>query len=326
MDSETCPIGSLARAYWYRAVVLPELLPTAVDMDTRMIESRTMSRALAVDCMRAVCRRALALLPVGLALLPLPVDASEAWPSSVQARYRLRYNGIDIGHLDINSTTSAKTYALSGSGKVSAFFGAITWAGSSTVSGAIDGGVPKPATYAFDWKNNRKGGSIHIGFTNRTATEVAVVPLPGTPPDLVPLLPAHKTGVLDPVSALMMLTKSDRQPPCDRRVGIFDGKQRYDIVLTPKGETRLPAKAGVPPETAHVCRAMYEPVAGHRANAATTTYASNRDVEVVMRRIPGSEMVIPYSVTVPTFWGTGSMVTERIEITTATTGKIALTR
>ena len=67
-------------------------------------------------------------------------------------------------------------------------------------------------------------------------------------------------------------------------------------------------------------------VAGHRANEATKTYASNRDVEVVLRRIPGSAVLIPYSVDVPTFWGTGSMVTERIDITTATSQKLALTR
>jgi hypothetical protein len=71
---------------------------------------------------------------------------------------------------------------------------------------------------------------------------------------------------------------------------------------------------------------MYEPVAGHRDNAATKTYASNRDVEVVLRRVAGSGLLIPYSVTVPTFWGTGSMVTDRIEIVTQGAGRIALTR
>jgi hypothetical protein len=36
-------------------------------------------------------------------------------------------------------------------------------------------------------------------------------------------------------------------------------------------------------------------------------------------------MLIPYSVTIPTAWGTGSMVTKRIDIITAGAGKIALT-
>jgi hypothetical protein len=140
------------------------------------------------------------------------------------------------------------------------------------------------------------------------------------------LTDAHKVDALDPLSAIMLLTKADSRPPCTRRVGIFDGKQRYDIVFTYKSQIRLPPpSSGGPSEIAYVCRAMYEPIAGHRANAATKTYASNRDVEVVMRRLPGSEMLIPYSVTIPTLWGTGTMVTERIEITTTAAGQIALT-
>jgi hypothetical protein len=139
------------------------------------------------------------------------------------------------------------------------------------------------------------------------------------------LTQAHKAGVLDPLSAIMTLTKADNRPPCDRRAGIFDGTQRYDIVFTPKRQTRLPSlSSGGSPEIAYVCRITYEPVAGHRDNAGTKTYASNRDAEIVLRRIPGSEMLIPDSVTIPTAWGTGSMVTERIDIVTAA-GKIAFT-
>ena len=254
------------------------------------------------------------------------VDRPEALPTAVEARYRLLYNGIGVGHLQINATASEGTYSLSGSGKVSAFFGAVSWSGSSAVSGSLEGGgEPSPTSYAFDWRHNKKGGSIKLGFSNRSATDVAVTPPPSPHPDLVPIAPAHKAGVLDPVSAVLALTKADGRPPCDRRVGIFDGKQRYDIVLTPKRMTQFASSSGNA-EPAHVCRAMYEPIAGHRDNEATKTYASNRDVEVVMRRVPGTVLHVPYSVMVPTFWGTGSMITDRIDVVTPSKGRIALTR
>lgn len=299
----------------------------------RNLKRRCPVRVPNVSAALAVRRLALVSLPLALALLPLsansgekPADGpGEAWPTSVQAKYRLRYNGIDVGHLNINSDTAGNSYSLSGSGKVSVLFGAIIWSGSSTVSGTIEDGTPAPATYAFDWRNNKKRGTVNIGFKDRIATEVAVKPPQRARPDLVPLTQADKAGVLDPVSAIMMLTKADNRPPCDRRVGIFDGKQRYDIVFTPKRVTRLPSPSGASPETAHVCRVTYEPVAGHRDNEDTKTYASNRDVEVVLRRIPGSAMLIPYSVTIPTAWGTGSMVAKRIDVITATSGKIAFT-
>lgn len=279
-------------------------------------------------------RHAVALLSLVLALLPLAANSGEnpaggpgeAWPMIVKARYRLSYNGINVGRLSVNSNTAANSYSLSGAVKISVFFGAIIWSGASTVSGTIEGGTPAPSTYALEWHNNKKVGTIHMGFRDRIAVDVAVKPTPRVTSDLVPLLPAHKVGALDPMSAIMMLTKADNRPPCDRRVGVFDGKQRYDIVLSYKRLTHLASKShGGPSETAYVCRITYEPVAGYRANADTKSYASNRDVEIVMRRIPGSGMLIPYSVTIPTVWGTGYMVTDRIEITTATAGKIALT-
>ena len=249
----------------------------------------------------------------------------EPWPATVHARYSLRYNGITVGHLDMNSSTSATTYSLAGSVKVSVLFGAFTWAASANVSGAIEGGIPAATSYAFDWQQKKKGGTIRMGFKDHVATDVAVEPPPRPRADTVPLTPAHKIGAFDPMSAVMMLTKADNRPPCDRRVSIFDGKQRYDIVLTPKRTTSLASATGGGSEAAYVCRMMYEPVAGHRDNADTKAYAANRDAEVVLRRIPGSEMLIPYSINIPTSWGTGTMVTERIDVVTAGAGKIALT-
>jgi hypothetical protein len=128
------------------------------------------------------------------------------------------------------------------------------------------------------------------------------------------------------MSAVLMLTKADGRPPCDRRVEIFDGKHRYNIVLTPKHRVRLrPSSAGKRPEIGHVCRIAYEPVAGHRDNDDTKAYTSNRDAEIVLRHVPGSEMLIPYAVNIPTEWGTGTMVADRIDVITTTAAKIAFT-
>jgi hypothetical protein len=272
-------------------------------------------------------------LSAGLTLLTLPVNSGErpadkpgeTWPVSVQAHYRLRYNSIEVGRLHVTSNTAARTYSLSGSVKISVLFGTFAWSGASNVSGMIEGGAPAPTTYAFEYhqKKKKKDVAIRIGYKDRVATEVVVNPTPREHKDRVPLNKAHMAGTLDPLSAIMMLTKADSRPPCDRRVSVFDGTSRYDIVFTPKRVTRLPPLSGSgSPEIAHVCRITYEPVAGHRDNADTKSYAANHDVELVLRRIPGSEMLIPYSVTIPTSWGTGTMVTERIDIVTSN-GKTA---
>src|SRR5688572_17859043 len=94
------------------------------------------------------CGGALMLLLLVLASLPQaansgdkPAKPGEAWPTTVQARYSLRYNGIEVGNLNVNTKTTANSYALSSSAKVSVLFGTIKWTGSSTVSGSIEGGA-----------------------------------------------------------------------------------------------------------------------------------------------------------------------------------------
>jgi hypothetical protein len=250
----------------------------------------------------------------------------EAWPAAVHARYRLQYLGITVGHLDMNSTTSAGQYSLSGSGRISALLGAVTWGGTANVTGTIENGAPAPAIYSHELHNKKKSWATQINYKDRGAPLVTLTPPPGDPPpDLVPLTPASKAGTLDSLSALMLLTKADGRPPCARRLPIFDGKQRYDLVFSFKRMTRLPlASAKDTSEVGIVCRVTYEPIAGHRANDDTKAYTVNRDTEVVLRRIPGTDMLIPYSVTIPTAWGTGSMTTEKIEVTTIAGTKIAL--
>jgi hypothetical protein len=280
------------------------------------------------------CGCVLIAMSLSFFILPRPAYAGEkpvaagqqskTLPATVQARYRLRYNGIDVGRVVFNFNADGSSYSLSGSGKVSVLFGAYTWSGSSSASGVMENGKPAPASYAFNWRNNKKSGETRMSFKDRAASEVMFKPAKRTHADAGDVTLAHKTGALDPMSAILELTKADHRQPCDRRVGIFDGTQRYDIVFTPKRQERLPSRSGGGKEIGYVCRATYDPIIGHRMNADTKSFASNRDIEVVMRRVPNSEMLIPYSVTVPTAWGTGVMVSERVDFVTASAGKSAV--
>lgn len=269
---------------------------------------------------------AAALMASGVSALAAEGPGKDIWPTAVVAKYKLKFNGISVGKIGFSSKAAGKSYELTSNGEVSLLFGAIKWTGASNVAGAIEAVEPSPKTYAFDWKRNKKGGAIKLAFAGRKAVQVAVEPPPSAHHDTVPLTDKDKQGVIDPLSAIMALTSAAKGDPCDRRVKVFDGKQRFDIVLSPKRQSVIPApKAGGASAVGYVCRVMYEPIAGHRANADQKAYATNRDAEVVLRRLPGSEALIPHSVTVPTAWGTGTMVIERVDVTSATAGQFAVT-
>lgn len=279
--------------------------------------------------------RAIALLSLGVMLLPLSayadekpaIQIKEAWPNGFEGHYSLRFNGIEVGSLKAKANTTKKSYSFFASADASALFGVFKWSGSSSVYGIIKQGIPTPVAYRLNWRINEKPPRIaNVTFRGLVAKEITITPQPSAKPDTVPLKPAHIVGVLDPLSAILMLTKANSRPPCDRRVSIFDGMQRFDIVLTPKYITHLPpSSAGQRSETGYVCRIMYKPVAGHQDNNDTKEYASKLNMEVVLRRIPGSKMLILHAIRIPTLLGIASMVTERININSATTGKIAFT-
>jgi len=50
---------------------------------------------------------------------------------------------------------------------------------------------------------------------------------------LVPLTEAHRTGVIDPITALVIRVPGSGDPAvpeaCERTLAIFDGQTRYDL-------------------------------------------------------------------------------------------------
>jgi hypothetical protein len=88
---------------------------------------------------------------------------------------------------------------------------------------------------------------------------------------------------------------------------VFDGKQRYDIVLKPKRTETLANGAPLAGVVA-VCQVKYVPIAGHKPDHPGVKFvAENEDIEVWHVSVPGTTLYIPYQVVMPTTWGTGSV-------------------
>ena len=132
-------------------------------------------------------------------------------------------------------------------------------------------------------------------------------------------------GVVDPLSAMMVLTRGSAANPCDRRIPIFDGKERFDLVFSYKGEMRVTEQApSGQPGIAYVCRVRYLPIAGHKIDQETKFMAANEDIEVALRPIPSAGLYIPYQITIPTLVGSATLVSKRVEIISPGKPQIAL--
>jgi len=240
-------------------------------------------------------------------------SAADPWPASVKASYSIEFNGFNIGSFDFDASVHGKTYVLSGDAKISALLGVINWRGMTRTAGRVRGIAPRPATYSFDYQSGSKGGSINMGFKANRVTAISAIPaqaVGGT----VPLQPKHLKRVLDPLSSLMAMTKAKGKDPCARRLPVFDGKQRFDLILSYAGRQRI--RSGGRDAVGYVCSVRYRPIAGYQPNAQTQKMANSTALRIVLQPISGARLLVPYQITIPTIAGSITITSKRISVAT----------
>jgi hypothetical protein len=255
------------------------------------------------------------------------VGSSQAadWPANVRAVYDINFNGFNVGTFEFQSQSEEESYSLTGNAQLSLLLGAFTWIGETRTFGLIANHMPKPAAFAFDFKANSKVGSTKMDFADGVVADIRHSPPPVPKPDTVPVRQQHLRGVLDPLSAIMVVARGSNPNPCDRRLPIFDGKERFDLVLSYKGQMKVnEQQPSGQPAMAHVCRVKYQPIAGHKVDTETSFMATTDAIEVALRPVPSANILIPYQITIPTMVGYATLVAKRVEIETPGKPQIAL--
>ena len=272
--------------------------------------------AFCVAALGSAALAALSLVPAAAQTVPAAVS-----PVSVDAGYKVTLNGFDLGTFSFKSNVGTSDYTLHTHVELSALLGVFRWKGVTQVSGSIEAKRPAPSDFRFTYESTVRNGSVIMGFDNNNVDHVTVLPVVREPEDTVPLERKHLSDVLDPLSAILVLTHGDAKNPCGRTVAIFDGKQRFNISLH---DPRRVALAGsTRGETAIVCRVKYTPLSGYRANAETRQLAGSKDIEITFRMVPAAKLMVPQSVTVPTGAGTARIDLERINIQLPERGRVA---
>lgn len=259
-------------------------------------------------------------------LLVQPASAADAtWPNQVSARYRLQFNGFEVGTYDFTSRFSGNSYSATGKTRISALFGAFKWTGSFAGSGSIDGGAPHPASYQMNAKANSKTNSVKMGFDTTGVASVALLPNKPPPPEAVPLKPDNLKHVFDPMAATLAISSTSAPEACNRTIPVFDGKARFDLKLSLKGREAIKDKqpTGQPAELI-VCRVKYIPIAGHKPKDFVRPWIDYDHIEIALRAIPSAGIYVPYRVTVPSTIGPAVMDAKSINITAANNTQIAL--
>ena len=263
------------------------------------------------------CRSGFAAFLFSCGLATVTPAAAEGWPSRVDATYRISFNGFDVGKFEFKADVTGSTYTAQGEARLSALLGAFKWEGDTRSAGHVAGLNPRPAGYTFDYRGIGKEGSIKLGFQAGKVASITNLPPQPPAPDAVPIKDTQLKDVLDPLSAVLALSRTGGSNPCGRRLAIFDGKQRFDLVFTYlRQQAVAETKPSGQPGVAVVCRVNYVPIAGHRMTEETRHMATTEGIEVMLRPVPSAALFVPYQISIPTVAGSATLTSERISIVT----------
>jgi hypothetical protein len=240
--------------------------------------------------------------------------------SSVNAVYHIHWLGAYIGDFKVRSSITNRQYSLQANADISVFFGAVSWQGITSSHGLMTANGPVPQAYSFRYSTSDRHEAIELRFQQRMVQDIIINPPQHPGSRNVPITAADLQNVVDPLSAIILLSQArlsrNNGDACNKRLPIFDGKIRYDLVFSAKG-TRAIGNTGKLHGTAYVCRVSYVPIAGHKPGKQGADYATgNTGIEVWLVPLPEAGLLVPYYVHVPTPAGTASMVTAKFDVET----------
>lgn len=240
----------------------------------------------------------------------------------IRATYRVDLAAFNLGELTLIANFNGSAYEMQAKGKFSLITGMLYRVSGKTQSkGEWSNRGPRPARFALSFESGSKKEKREMSFANGAVSDISIVPRKKQNPHRrVPVTKDQLVNVLDPLTAAVLSASSTGAQGdlavCNRTVPVFDGQQRFDLVLKPK---RVDSLAEDAPSNlsgqAAVCQVKYVPISGYRPNQAGVKFVSeNEDIEVWLVRVPNTALHLPYRIVMPTAWGTGSVTLTKIKM------------
>jgi len=184
-------------------------------------------------------------------------------PLLIEADYSASVLIFRVGRVTLNAELGVSDYSAQAhveAAGLAAFF--TDFDIDSDVEGRFDTNGPAPDSYGHIERTGDKMRVVDVRFEGGMARSTATPEFSswGDPP----ASELDRTGVVDPMTATLLLSEmvaASGGPPCEGYIPVFDGKQRYNLLLASRG-TEMIRTRGWRGE-ALVCDAYYQPISGY---------------------------------------------------------------
>jgi hypothetical protein len=236
-----------------------------------------------------------------------------AWPVSalaqgrLKATYAISMTGVSIGQIVWLVDINEKRYVTSAHGKASGVLSVlVNGEGSVVTHGVIADDRMVPSYFTSRITDDEGNSDLRMTFEDGAVKDVIGQAPP--PANRIAVTEADRRGVSDPLTAMLIPVPAGgdalASSNCARVLPIFDGRRRYNLVLSFKRLDKVTLARGFT-GLVLVCGVILQPIAGYRADSMLVKYvAGRRDLELWFAPIVGTPFIAPIRVLLPTLIGT----------------------
>jgi hypothetical protein len=227
-------------------------------------------------------------------------------PVKMQAQYDIYMTHVRVGEITWMANFADQGYLASASGKASGVFSVlINGEGAVNTQGVVSDGKLRPATVTTTVSDDEGRVEVRMSYENGVLKNVddhGPPPKPGR----VAVTPALLSNVTDPLSAMLIHVSSETfaRANCERTLKIFDGRRRYDLVLSYNRVDTMKVERGYAGRVL-VCGVVLRALAGYDPDSLLVKYlAGKTDLELWFAPVAGAGVIAPVRAVMPTLIGT----------------------
>ncbi len=248
---------------------------------------------------------------VGITALALGAAMGATRSAAAQTfdiEYSLSVIGLHFGNASMTGHFTGDHYKMRAGAKLIGIASMISRSsGAVSSSGAIVDGKIFPATFASIMTDPRSTRTTRIAIKDRDVTGLDIAPPLGPISGRLPLTPASKRGIIDPLSAALIVGTNKQVPfgpqSCNTTMPIFDGFVRYNIVMSFVALSSIKVRGYRGP--AVICAAHYQPIAGYVPSRPQVRYMQKHEnIRVWLAPVKGTNLSVPLHVRIATIIGT----------------------
>lgn len=261
------------------------------------------------------------LLVFALPLAGTQALSGYAWgQGALEANYTITLAHIPIGNITASADIGDREYTITMSGRASGVLRVLaSGEGTLTSHGDLKDGRLSPTSFAANTSSDDDKLDVKMTIADGTVQDLtASAPPPAK--DRVAVTDAHRHGIVDPLTALMVPAADTAnglsEAACQRTLPIFDGRRRFDLKLAYKRMDVAKADKGYKGYGGPVvvCALTFQPVAGHRASSPLVKYLEDREIEIAFAPVAGTRVLAPFRISITNMLGNLVVQANRFEV------------